>query len=244
MNSGVYSRTFTLHNRDVNMYRLLRTSRLFECLQELSIDHTEALGAGHTATLDRGLLWVVVQQNLLIHRLPAYNETITAETWPGKTMHILFPRYYRLLDSQGEILMKGSSLWCLMDQNTRKAVFPDAYDIHIEEVLTGYEAPLPPHPASFTPDQEETFTVPFSFCDLNGHMNNTRYFDLVDDRSTLIQQGRIPDRIETRFSHEIRYQQTMRLQWHEEPGFIALQGLQEHNCFQICYHFSDHSESI
>jgi acyl-ACP thioesterase len=88
---SIYSEKFTLANKDVDLYRRLRTSRLFEMLQAVSVTHTEQLGAGRQQTLDHGILWVVIQQSIQIQRMPAYEETITIETWPGRTMHVLFP---------------------------------------------------------------------------------------------------------------------------------------------------------
>ena len=37
---------FMLRSKDVDLHRRLRTSRLFELLQEASIRHTEQLGMG------------------------------------------------------------------------------------------------------------------------------------------------------------------------------------------------------
>ena len=99
----VYTTQMRLRNRHVNCYRRMRTSTLFELLQEISICHTEELGMGREMTLDRGLLWVVTLQRAEIHRMPEYDEAVTLETWPGDTLHLLFPRYCRLLGEGGEV---------------------------------------------------------------------------------------------------------------------------------------------
>ena len=74
---NVYSTSLRLRNKDVNLHRRLRTSTLFELLQEASIKHTEDLGMGRDKTLDKGLLWVVTLQRAEITRMPEYDETIT-----------------------------------------------------------------------------------------------------------------------------------------------------------------------
>ena len=89
---SVYRKQLRLRNRDVNLYRRLRTSTMFEWMQEASIRHTEELGMGREMTLDRGLLWVVTLQRAEIARMPEYDECVTLESWPGETMHLLFPR--------------------------------------------------------------------------------------------------------------------------------------------------------
>ena len=103
--SGIYTQELRLKNRDVDMFRRLRVSRRFELLQEASVAHTEALGMGREKTLDRGILWVVTLQRAEICRLPEYDETIRLYTWPGETMHVLFPRHYRLETD-------GGRSWC------------------------------------------------------------------------------------------------------------------------------------
>ena len=90
---SVYSEEILLRSKDVDMYRRLRTSELFRMLQEASIRHTEQLGMGRDKTLDRGILWVLLMQRAEIVRMPEYDERIVLKSWPGKTMHLLFPRY-------------------------------------------------------------------------------------------------------------------------------------------------------
>ena len=80
---NVYTTQLRLRNKDVNLHRVLRTSTLFELMQEASIRHTEELGMGRERTLDRGLLWMVTHQQAEITRMPEYDELITLESWPG-----------------------------------------------------------------------------------------------------------------------------------------------------------------
>ena len=77
---SIYRTSCKLKNKDVNMYRKLRTSTLFEMLQEISIAHTEELGAGREKTLDHGFLWVIMQQEVKIHSLPEYDDEITVSS--------------------------------------------------------------------------------------------------------------------------------------------------------------------
>ena len=65
---SLYERELRLRSKDVDMHRRLRTSVLFELLQEAAIAHTEALGMGREKTLDRGLLWIVTMQSAEIRR--------------------------------------------------------------------------------------------------------------------------------------------------------------------------------
>lgn len=177
----MYEISMTLKNRDVNRYRKLRTSRFMEIIQECSIAHTTELGYGRERTLDKGLLWVIMQQHFDFFRIPEYDEQIRMSTWPGEMSHVLFPRFYRMTSETGETLAEGSMYWLLINARTRNAIFPEEYGIHIGAEEVEKSPALPKVMKKWEPDAEETFTVPFSWCDLNGHMNNTKYFDLLEN---------------------------------------------------------------
>ena len=177
-----FVRDYRIAYSDTDIKRRLRLSRLFTLLQEASTDHAAILGAGREKTLDRGILWIVTLQQAIIHRMPVYDEPVRIVTWPGKPKHVLFPRWYRVTDEQNNALIEASSLWALMDRTTRKAVFPEKSGIAVPGMQTGLESALPRSPKAPQSDETSSFAVPYSYVDQNGHMNNTRYFDLAEDR--------------------------------------------------------------
>lgn len=236
---SIYQKKYTLKNNDVNLYRKLRTSRLFEILQTVCVLHTEELGAGRTKTLDHGILWVVIQQEVHITRMPEYDEEITVETWPGKTMHVLFPRYFRVLDNSGNVLVNGSALWTLIDAKTRSLVFPDQHQIEIPGEEQEGQAPLPRVVKREDTDHTVSFTVPYSYCDLNGHMNNARYLDLVEDVIPAAAEGRCLRSVTTQYEKEIKYQETVQVSWKQDHNSFFIAGDGEKNCFRIWMEYED-----
>ena len=230
---SVYSRQLRLRNRDVNLYRRLRTSTMFELMQEASIRHTEELGMGREMTLDRGLLWMVTLQRAEIARMPEYDEEITLESWPGETMHLLFPRYYRLLDAEGEALVSASALWALVDAETRRMIFPDRYGVRIDGVVTGHEIALPSPPRRAEGGESMSFTVPFSYVDLNGHMNNTRYFDLAEDFLPPAAEGRALRGLTVEYANEARLGETLTVTRERDGGLFRLSGETDRKIFRM-----------
>ncbi len=230
---SIYSEGLKLRSKDVDMFRRLRLSRLFELFQEASISHTEALGMGRDKTLDRGILWVLLMQRAEITRLPEYDEDVLLKSWPGRTMHLLFPRYYSLETAAGEKLVRASALWSLVDAQTRKVVFPERYGVVIEGVTTGEETDLPRTIPKQEGEREQAFTVPYSFVDLNGHMNNTRYFDLAEDCIGAAAEGKHLREIGTEYTNEARFGETLRLHWKEEGGTVLLTGESDKPVFRM-----------
>lgn len=198
----IFERNYRIAYSDTDLKQRLRLSRLFTLLQEAATDHAALLGAGSDKTLDRGLLWIVTLQEAIVHRMPAYGESVRIVTWPGKIRHLLFPRFYRIEDETGGALIEASSLWALMDRETRKAAFPERHGINVPPVVTGNEISLPSVPRTQPAESTGTFTVPYSYIDQNGHMNNTRYFDLAEDVIPAELRARPLCRVQTEYSRE------------------------------------------
>ena len=232
---SVYETEYKVLSSDVDLFRRLRLRTLHTWLQEASIAHTEALGAGRDKTLDRGLLWIVVQQEAKIFRLPEYDEHVHVASWPGKTMHVFFPRYYRVTDARGNALVEASALWALMDEKTRKTVFPEQWGVEVPAAVTGDEAPLPRVPRTEETQGETVFTVPFSCVDLNGHMNNTRYFDLADDLLPERLRARTPRNVAVEYSGEARCGEAVTLRFAAGDDGFYLSGERDKRLFRLRY---------
>ena len=198
-----FRRSIRIRDCDVSVNRALRPSCLFSMLQEASIDHTEQLGAGRSKTLDRGYLWVIARQSVTISRMPVYDEEIMLESWPGEMLHVLFPRYYRILDKNGECLLSASAIWSLINADTRSFVFPESAGINVPGIVTGYEIPLPSGIRRQETASFREFTVPYSYTDINGHMNNIRYLDEAENMIPELAEQRSLRGIDVEYSHEI-----------------------------------------
>lgn len=235
---SVYTESVLLRSKDVDLYRRLRTSELFRMLQEAAIRHTEQLGMGRNKTLDRGILWVLLMQRAEITRMPEYDETVVLKSWPGRTMHLLFPRYASLETASGEPLLKASALWSLVDAETRRVVFPEKVGVEIEGIVTGEEIAMPASVRRADCTDAQDFTVPYSFVDLNGHMNNTRYFDLAEDCIGAAAAGARLKSIAAEYQNEARLGETLHLRWGEaSPGEYFLAGETGRDVFRmrLCY---------
>ena len=221
---SIYREEILLRSKDVDLHRRLRTSRLFELLQEASIRHTEQLGMGRDKTLDRGILWVVGLQRAEIARMPEYDERIVLKSWPGKTMHVFFPRYYQIESEAGEVLVRASALWTLVNEESRALVFPEKYGIVIQGEVTGEEINQPTSPTRLELTECAPFRVPYSYVDLNGHMNNTRYFDLAEDSIPAPAEGKELKLIQTEYSSEAPLGAELSVRWGQNGNCFFLQG--------------------
>ena len=223
---SIYEKKYIIESHDVDMHRKLRLSQLFTFMQEAAIHHTEELGAGRDKTLDKGFLWVVTMQYADIRRLPEYDESITVRSWPGETMHVMFPRFYEIDDEKGETIVTGSALWMLMDMKDRKMIFPDEHGISIDARNTGHDPALPKPLRPLECEDEFSFHVPYSYTDINGHLSNTRYFDIAEDLLDESEIGRI-SHAAVEYSNEARYRDDIDIGIHKEKEQLYLSGNRE-----------------
>lgn len=210
---------------DTDRFRRMRLSVLFRILQELSISHTEALGAGRAKTLDKGALWVMGKMKVELSRPVFYDEDILLESWPGKTVHFVFPRYYRFLGENGEVLCNASGIWALIRQDTRRVVTPEELGISLPEVHVDGELSLPMTVSG--PETVKTYEreVTYSDIDLNGHVNNTCYLDWFEDLFPMeYHETHYWKRIQIHFIKEIYPDQKVEMKVGNEGDLWYLEG--------------------
>lgn len=198
-----------IRSEHVTRFRALRLSALCRMFQEISIAHTTALGMGREKTLDRGLLWIISRQYVEILRLPVYDEEITLRSWPGEMTGFFFPRFYEIW-SGDECIVRGEALWLLMEESTRKAVFPTAKGVVIEGVRGEAGKPAKTLAGAIRPPEgamlfgEFPQEALFSRTDINGHVGNAYYYDMIDDVLEEDALRRAPRIVEAEYLQEIR----------------------------------------
>lgn len=177
----IYRQTYKIAAIHLDRYGRVKPSVLLHFAQEAAGDHCKALSLDWDTLAKKNLFWAVIRHRVQITRLPAEGETITVETWPMPTTRSAFPRATAAYDEKGQELFRSVSLWVLMDTQTRAMVLPGKSGIALAGTLRGTELSAPgsilPKPMSSC----VTRRVGYTDLDRNGHMNNTRYLDWIDD---------------------------------------------------------------
>ena len=177
----IFRKTYTVSGSHVDRYGRLKPSALLFFAQEAAGGHCTQLALDWDTLAARNLFWAVIRHRVQILRLPRTGETITVETWPMPTTRAAFPRATVGYDADGNEIFRAVSLWVLMDTNSRGMVLPGKSGVDLQGTLRGCELAMP---SSIVPKiMEHTVTrrVGYTELDRNGHMNNTRYMDWVDD---------------------------------------------------------------
>jgi len=179
MNS--YRETIVIRPRDCDLNGAWRFSAMLEEMQDAAGVHSTRLGWGREELVKQGVVWVLVRSEVRMERCPANGESVTVETFHGPTRHSFYPRYYVMTDAEGKRLGAGSTLWVLMDLNTRKTVRGESLGLQLPDNRDA--VPPMPYPAAIRPLEGETresvYRAVYTDLDVNQHVNNTRYADWI-----------------------------------------------------------------
>ena len=210
----IYSQKFTLTDMEVDCFGKLKLSTLLYYAQEVAGKHCVLLGADYDTLAKKNLFWAVIRHRVQITRLPVRGETITVETWPMPTTRVAYPRSMVAYDADGNELFRSISLWVLMDTESRVMVLPGKSGVAVEGTLRGNELAAPGSLLPGHPGRSQDRTVTYSCLDRNGHMNNTRYLDWVDDLlPSQFHQTHSAREFVICYLNEAREGQTLRLGW-------------------------------
>lgn len=177
----IYQQEFSINDSAVDCFGRLKPSMLLFYVQEVAGIHATSLGAGYDALMDKNLFWAILRTRVQVTRLPRTGETIRVETWPMPTTRVAYPRSVVAYDADGCEIFRAISLWCLMDKNSRGMVLPGKSGVMVNGTLRGNELAVPGSMAIKGLANTHQRQVLYSDLDVNGHMNNTRYMEWIND---------------------------------------------------------------
>lgn len=183
---AVYIESVEIGTSDVDPNRIVKVSALQKIFQEVASDHSKIMSIGFEDLAKQNLSWVVSRFNTEIIRRPKLYEKILVRTWPLQPGVVESEREFEVEDSDGNLIMRATSKWCIIDTKTRKPTRMSEFTFR-EPQYTSRRALEYKFPDYYGKDLSEekhlTFErrVRLSDLDLNGHMNNTIYVDMIFD---------------------------------------------------------------
>ena len=223
----VFTMEITLEDVHVNRFNRLKSSMLLYFAQEAAGHHCKILGVDWDTLAQRRLFWALIRTHVEVKKLPVLGQTIRIETWPMPTTRSAYPRAMAAYDEAGELLFTSTSLWVLMDLDKRTMILPGRSGVTVEGILRGCETAAPGSLALKETEQASCRTVVYSELDRNGHMNNTRYLDWVDDLlASDFHENHPVKEITLCYLSEAREGQTITLRHgHTEPDIFRVDAL-------------------
>lgn len=222
-----------VYKKEIQLTEELSTSGLFKILQQVSADHCEMLDYGMDKLSKNNLIWVVARHYVRAERWPEKGEKLFIDTWPGKTKHVMFPRFYVIRDEKGEKIIEASAIWTLVNMESRKLVTPKEYKIELDGITTGEECNRPGVVKKWETTDSTSFVVPVEYQDVNRHMNNTRYYEMCENCFKEQIQGKHLYEATTDYVSEALVGEKIMLYWGEQDGKIYITGENDGTVFKM-----------
>ena len=217
----IFKHVFPISDVYLDGHGRLKPSSILFFVQEAAGQHCNLLQVDWDTLAQRNLFWAVTRHRVQITRLPTRGETITVETWPMPTTKVAFPRSVVAYDEKGKEVFRAISIWVLMDSQSRAMILPGKSGVLVEGTLRGNELSVPRAIVPALLQKTETRTVRYTQLDRNGHMNNTKYLDWVDDLlPNAFHQDHPAKEFSVSYHAEAREGQQIHLSWDLAEGPI------------------------
>lgn len=222
----IYEKSYTLTDMHTDAFGRAKPSALLSFVQDIAGEHAAILSDSWAELQKKHLFWAVIRHNLEILSVPKIGQTLLLRTWPMVTTRSAYPRAVEGYGEDGTLLFRMVSLWVLMDTEKRSLVLPDRGGLTINGCNRGCEGQIPGSLLPGKYDHCACRTVQFSELDRNRHLNNTRYFDWINDLLPLsFHESHYPSFCKICYLQETLPEQTLNLSWHlGENGLFSLDG--------------------
>ena len=158
----------------------MKLSYLLGEAQEVSMEHCDALGIGGDYFMRFHKAFLLAKLRGRIVRMPRGGEEVVITTRPNMPVRSQYRRITRFEDLQGNLLAELDSRWILVDMDTKRIVrrLPEGIQTPFAE-LAQLEDFRPALPEKMEP--VEQVRVRYHMVDINRHLNNAVYGDLISN---------------------------------------------------------------
>ena len=177
-----YTEHMTVLDGDSDFRRCLKPSALFRYVEQVSADHARAYGMDYAFFKERHSAFLVGKQALRVWRMPGRAEkialTTACETFKKGTMK----RLTTITSETGEKLALVDCRWIVASLAEGRILREPGWTVeNFWNDTVEDELPLQLHKCKDGLTSAGEWTAHYSQCDLNGHLNNAFYLDLVCD---------------------------------------------------------------
>jgi len=167
-----YLGKYQIRSNEIDPFKSIKFPSFIQLMQEASLQNAMQLKASVWDLEDQKLSWVLVKKHIEINAYPQLGDHIKIQTHPVGVERIFAYRDFHVFDQNENEIATASSIWVLMNTETRKIVRVP------EMTFTKYQHknPLPKPPKNIQPigriDFSNTYKINWFNLDWNGHVNN------------------------------------------------------------------------
>lgn len=166
------------HDTDFN--EIVSPSHIFKYIQEAATNQMKGERPSYRELLNQNKAFILSGIRVELYEPLYHGEKITVSTWGCEARGFTFPRSYRITRGD-DVVCEANSTWALVDIKDKKLVRADSVTLNysLDEPIS-LENPIRFRiPAELQMSLVGEYTVRYSDTDVNGHMNNTNYPDML-----------------------------------------------------------------
>lgn len=176
----MWSDEYKILYHDTNANEIVGISRIFKYLQEAATNQMNVQKPSYNELLRQNKAFILSGIRVDLYEPLSFGEKITVSTWGCHARGYTFPRSYKI-ERDGEVVCEANSNWALVDTHDKKLI--KASDVEFNYTLG---APLELQnqirfriPPELQLSLVGEYTIRYTDTDVNGHMNNTNYPDML-----------------------------------------------------------------
>ena len=161
----------------------LSLSEILLITSDTAVQDYHVRGFTYDVLKENNFAILVSRASFKINKMPMVNDMVTVRTWEEAPAGLQLSRKYEILDKDGQVLISGSSLWIVVNPESRRIVKPDQFTIReLPTTKTEFEG-IPCGKISIPENTEllDERVIRYTDLDANGHMNNSRYGSYIMD---------------------------------------------------------------
>jgi acyl-ACP thioesterase len=181
--NSFYEESKLVNAYDVDLNNKLKLNALFNYLQETASNHADNLNLGFNDLIVKDLGWVLSWAKVEITTFPGFGETIKVKTWPKCRYKLYSMREFLVTDGKDKVFFKVSTAWLMINVKTKRIT--DIRNIIQQIYYQPDQIALNEFPEKIISSVERnilfTKKIRYTDLDINQHVNNTKYIELVLD---------------------------------------------------------------
>ncbi len=173
---AITQKEFEIKSYEVSANTEIKPYSILHFLEDVAYHNAKEIGVGYEDTVAKHQGFFLIKYHLKFNLMPKMSDIIKAKTWIVKAKSIQCRREFELSDINNNIIGVASSLWLLVDLNTKKILNPYKELTYPDcEENYAFDTTFPKIPIINKVDFESEINITFDDIDLNSHVNNANY---------------------------------------------------------------------
>lgn len=175
-----WSEEYRINSHDIDENRIVSASALMRYMQDTANLHMAAMKPSYDDLFDAGYSYILSRFSMSNYAPLCSHETVISQSWACESRGVSHNRCYRIIKDD-RIVAEAVSVWALVSIKDRRLVRADelSLDYGTDEML---DLDMPTRfriPSHVNPVLVGDRLTEYADVDMNRHMNNTHYPDIL-----------------------------------------------------------------